>query len=217
MRASIQKLDKRNSGRKKGETAVKVLDILQTISLPLEELFVISTSPYGSSYSQIMRRLNKYRLNRDKFFYGLYGDLQNATLSRGYFQDLIYRLKKEGLIAYDKNSENKKIIRLTALGKIAIRKNKLQKLDFLPLRKYKQEKDQTIKIIIFDIPERERRKRDWLRGTLLSLGFTMLQKSVWVGRSKIPEAFLRDLKTLEMLKYVEIFSIGKTGTLKKIE
>ena len=71
-------------------------------------------------------------------------------------------------------------------------------------------------IVSFDVPEKEKRKRGWLRSTLKNLGFRMLQKSVWIGKVKIPEAYLEDLKRLRLLSYIEIFAISKRGTIRHI-
>ncbi|MDO8576418.1 MAG: hypothetical protein Q7R90_03825 [bacterium] len=40
--------------------------------------------------------------------------------------------------------------------------------------------DKQWRVVIFDVPERFRRARDLLRGTLISIGFFKLQDSVWV-------------------------------------
>lgn len=96
------------------------------------------------------------------------------------------------------------------------RLEKLKNRFNLPHRNYKKEGDNGFNIIIFDIPEKERFKRDWIRQNLTPLGFNMLQKSVWIGRSKLPREFLKDLSNLNLVKYVHIFKIAKTGTIKNI-
>ena len=58
---------------------------------------------------------------------------------------------------------------LTDIGKI----NTLQELV------KKRKPDGKIRAVIFDIPEKLKRKRDVLRQHLIELGFTMEQKSVW--------------------------------------
>lgn len=76
--------------------------------------------------------------------------------------------------------------------------------------------DKKLKIFAYDIPEREKQKRAWLREVLRLLGFRMLQKSLWIGKSKIPEGFLQDLRKKEIMDHVHIFEISKTGTLKEL-
>src|SRR3989338_825438 len=72
-------------------------------------------------------------------------------------------------------------------------------------------------IISFDIPEKFRRKRDWLREVIQNLGFKMVHKSVWVGNIKLPEQLIFDLERVNILEFIEIFEVTKTGTLKKVD
>jgi DNA-binding transcriptional regulator PaaX len=70
-----------------------------------------------------------------------------------------------------------------------------------------------LKVIDFDIPELERRKRDWLRVSLMNLGFEMLQKSVWVGNTDLPEEFILSLNNLEILSHLHMFIVKEMGTI----
>ena len=71
-------------------------------------------------------------------------------------------------------------------------------------------------IVAFDIPERVRRYRDWFRSVLENLGLTMIQKSVWMGKIKIPKALIDDLAELKLIDFVEIFEVGNEGSLTHI-
>ena len=133
------------------------------------------------------------------------------------FSVLLYRLKKEGLVE-EKISSRGKILKLTGIGKNFLAKLlHVKRGEALPPKRYKKQESKELKIITFDIPERDRKKRRWLRGALFNLGFAMLQKSVWTGNAEIPEPFLNDLRVLRLLPHVEIFSVSKKGTLEKIE
>ncbi|MBI5153222.1 MAG: CRISPR-associated endonuclease Cas2 [Parcubacteria group bacterium] len=81
---------------------------------------------------------------------------------------------------------------------------------------YEKKEDTQLNIVLFDIPEPERKKREWLRQELNYLGFTMLQRSVWAGKIKIPKEMLEDLEHYKLLPYIEIIAVTKTGTLKKL-
>jgi len=63
-------------------------------------------------------------------------------------------------------------------------------------------------IVIFDIPEKQRRYRDWLRIELVSLGFELIQKSVWFGPS-LPKEFIEYLEETKILKYLKFFRATK--------
>jgi|SRR3989344_1728647 len=83
----------------------------------------------------------------------------------------------------------------------------------LPQKKYAKEKSNDLTLIVFDIPEKYRHKRVWLRKYLIDLGFQMLQKSVWIGKYEVPEDFIYDLKELGILDNMHILKVHKTGSL----
>ncbi|MFY9462740.1 MAG: CRISPR-associated endonuclease Cas2 [Candidatus Sungiibacteriota bacterium] len=70
-----------------------------------------------------------------------------------------------------------------------------------------------ITIVAYDIPERERRKRDWVRLCLIEMGCEMIQKSVWVAKGMIDEDFMHALRDRDLLGHVHIFSVTKQGTI----
>ncbi|OHA03375.1 MAG: hypothetical protein A3C92_00330 [Candidatus Sungbacteria bacterium RIFCSPHIGHO2_02_FULL_53_17] len=74
-------------------------------------------------------------------------------------------------------------------------------------------KDGKLRIVIFDIPERDRRKRDWLRVQLLANDFEPLQKSVWTGTRPLSVTLMKEIDALNLGAYIHIMSIGEKGTL----
>jgi len=60
-------------------------------------------------------------------------------------------------------------------------------------------------IVMFDVPETQRHKRDWLRFELLGLGFVMLQKSAWLGPAPLPREFVKSVNELKLLPYLKFF------------
>jgi len=71
-----------------------------------------------------------------------------------------------------------------------------------------------VTIVAYDIPERERKKRDWIRWCLIEMGCEMIQKSVWVAKGAIDEDFIHALRDRDLLEYVHIFSVTKQGTIR---
>lgn len=131
------------------------------------------------------------------------------------FYALLSKLRKEGLV--QKQRSNKK-----SFWKIT--KKGLEKLSnisdgksFLRDKNYNKKKSDNLNLVIFDIPEKLKYKRAWLRKQLKFLGFEMLQKSVWVGKFGIPKELIFDLKDLKMLPYLHIFKIYKKGSLMNME
>jgi DNA-binding transcriptional regulator PaaX len=124
---------------------------------------------------------------------------------------LIYKLKNDGLIV---KNRDKKIWGITNEGKNKIKKLTQEVLGIQLKSGYKVEQSDELKIVIFDIPESMKEKRRWLRDVLRNLKFTMLQKSVWIGKTILPENFIKDSREQNILKYIEIIVVTKYGTLK---
>ena len=55
------------------------------------------------------------------------------------------------------------------------------------------------------------------RSALTYLEFKMIQRSVWIGKSKIPDQFLKDLRAVGLIETVEIFEVGKSGSLRYLK
>jgi len=125
---------------------------------------------------------------------------------------ILFKLKKDGLVRVN-NKNGVKFVSITSIGKKLLEKLRLKKKDELPVADYEKQVDDDLKIVIFDIPEKEKRKRWWLRNALRNLNFKILQKSVWIGKSSLPEKFIKDLSNLRLLNYIKIFSVNKKGNL----
>jgi len=109
------------------------------------------------------------------------------------------RLKKTGLIKDDDH-----LWQLTVAGLRKITSYRSGKKRTLPPTTERQ------MIIAFDIPEDKRRNRHWLRVELVSLGFEMLQKSVWLGPAPLPKEFLDQLKNMGILTCLKFFEVKKS-------
>lgn len=96
-----------------------------------------------------------------------------------------YRVVERGLTTgeIEKTIENGKVfLRLTSIGREKISRE-------FPLFGNKKW-DKRWRVVIFDIKEIDKSKRDLLRDKLRSLGFGMLQESVWIT----PHDFAKDLR-----------------------
>lgn len=136
----------------------------------------------------------------------------NHNNKRDYYRTL-GRLKKCGLIK--KGSDT---FRLTKKGEKEAFFAHLdaQKLLYEPK---KQKWDGRWRMIVFDIPEKKRKYRDYLRQMLKTLGFKELQKSTWVTPYPIPD-FLKELLWEERMKnftrFITIKEIDYDKDLKRV-
>jgi len=188
----------------KGDLTIKILEALESAASVTGELLGVFLCDYQESYKRA----------RGITYGRMYDKKSPAELKKERdkkFYNLMHRLQKDGLITKKKSSWT-----ITKKGKQKLDGLKERKEVFIPRKKYLIEEGKELNIIIFDIPEEQRRKRDWLRETLIQLGFSKLQQSVWISKNKLPEELLKDLQTFRMLEYVEIFSITKTGTIRHI-
>lgn len=63
-------------------------------------------------------------------------------------------------------------------------------------------------VLAFDIPERDRKIRNWLRNQIKIFGYKMLQQSLWIGPGPLPPLFLKRLENLGIRKNVKTFKIS---------
>jgi DNA-binding PadR family transcriptional regulator len=85
------------------------------------------------------------------------------------------RLKRKGLVVFERASSGNTRMQLTEKGRRAAEHATLG--DPLPRAK---KWDGMWRILMFDIPEKHRRMRDRVRTILSGFGFVLLQDSVWV-------------------------------------
>ena len=62
-------------------------------------------------------------------------------------------------------------------------------------------------MVLFDIPEKKRKTRNWVRSQLKLWNFEMLQQSVWLGKGPLPKEFVSRLDLLGIGKCVKMFKI----------
>lgn len=142
--------------------------------------------------------------------YGYYHPTKKDSEPPLDFQDqsirvALSRLKKRGFV------ENKnRAWRITKIGRAY-----WEKISPLPRHsKVRSERSGPKNIIIiFDIPEVVKKKRDWLRQELVCLGFVMLQKSVWFGPAPLPQEFIDSLKTLHLMPHVKFFEAKEADVI----
>jgi len=191
----------------KGQILLKVLEIIKDRAIDQMDFFnAILASGYGTGMGKIEYEYQKRRqVSHSKKF-----QADNLKDRKKRLRIFISKMKHDGLINETGMDNIKLIISNKGKKKLMQLKNKL------PGRQYKAENQNNPVIISFDIPERLRRKRNWLREVIKNLGFKMVHQSVWMGKIKIPKALILDLEHLRILEFIEIFKVSKTGTLKKL-
>lgn len=163
------------------------ISILKIIA-GLGKITVSSFFPKQYSYSKIYRN----------------SEFENKNLSRAQVSSMLTRLQRDGLVERN-GSKKQSVWGITAMGKNFLKKQLT--------RSSNPKSDGVLRLVIFDIPEKDKSKRYWLRRELIGLNYKILQKSVWIGTVPLPEEFIQDLKVLGLEKHIHIFSVNKAGTL----
>jgi DNA-binding transcriptional regulator PaaX len=63
-------------------------------------------------------------------------------------------------------------------------------------------------IVIYDIPHNKKKERDWFRRHLKKFDYIMIQKSVWVGPSPLPNDFLDYVKSIDLKDNFKTFKLA---------
>ena len=140
----------------------------------------------------------------------LFGLDRNPKVAPRTLSTILSRLAREGLVER-KGRRQSSQWSVTKKGKMFLRAGN----ESVPVKLPKS--DGVCRLVIFDIPEYERKKRTAIRVELIGCNFRQLQKSVWVGYHPLPHDFIMLLDELGLKDRVHIFSVIKSGTLRGFE
>lgn len=148
----------------------------------------------------------------DKPFGKFLGGLDKRQRERE-LRRVLYYMKSRGLVRYAA-SDYGNGIRLTSKGKQRFKKSSYNDLSIPKSEKW----DKKWRLVFFDVPEKERHKRNCLSHKLRLLGYQQLQYSIWIhpfeSRAEI-EAVCDFLCVRKYVSYVEITDIDSQKELKK--
>ena len=136
-----------------------------------------------------------------------------AYRGRQQFYRTLNYLKRQGLVARNETKGDTRWI-LTKRGKERLQEYKELRSDLFltSTTVFAKTIGNGVTIAAFDIPEKERRKRDWVRMCLVEMGFKKLQKSVWMAKGAVDEDFIHALRDRNLFNNVHIFAVIKQGT-----
>lgn len=126
------------------------------------------------------------------------------NLDRYELYHIAQRLKKKGWVETIKH-EGKVLVKLTSTGRNQLAIEKALKED---------KWDGKFRVVIFDIPEKNRKVRNILRWRLKSWGFKYLQKSLWVSKKDIAEPMREFIKELGIEKWVMVLVCTDIGSVR---
>lgn len=162
----------------------------------------------GALTEDILEALADLALHPHRLFYGR---LQQEY-TRKSLGITIKRLEQKGFI--EKGiMEDEVCIRLTELGarKLEEKRNLRKEKALLNLKVRDEKWDGKWRIVIFDIPETNKRIRQALRETLRALEFWPLQKSVWISKKDYTKELRRWVRELGLSKHILTFETKDLG------
>ena len=124
---------------------------------------------------------------------------------------ILNRLKRQGLVVRE-GSSRRAVWRITLAGRRYFQeqeKKDKERMVSLP------RSDGLTRIVSFDVPERERKKRQWLRTQLGLCGYKPLQKSVFLGDCPLPADFIKQVDLFGLGDYVHVVRVEQKGTLEE--
>lgn len=108
------------------------------------------------------------------------------------------RLKERGLV-FNRGPKKKAVWQLTKRGRKHFRVMSTE-LELPP-------EDGKTRLVVFDIPEKERMKRAWLRSRLFACEYRLLQRSVWMGTRPLPEDLYGELTKRKLSGYIHVVGL----------
>ena len=186
----------------RGEIIYKILDFLEDrATSTIDFVGAFLDAGYGASFGKLEYEKNKredaridYKLARDR---------------KRNLQKYLSRLKSNGLIVEDSKTNK---IHISSSGK---EKLKLLKSEAVVKKEsFEKAPGERVVIVSYDIPIPFNRERTKLREIIKILGFSLVHKSVWVGKVKLPKNFILALEKMNILDFVEIMEVTQSGSLK---
>lgn len=140
-------------------------------------------------------------LPRDRVWFDYYPEkkkIKETTIEQN-----IRRLRKHGFV--EKRGEK---YLLTLAGR--------KLLDYIMGRRKILEKkwDKKYRVVVFDVPEKMRKKRNWLRNELYLLRYRQLQESVFISKFPLPADLVREIKKRKMGNFVNYLLVDRVYDIK---
>lgn len=164
----------------------------------------------GAITEDILEALVDQILHPHKVFWGHFP----KEYSRNSLQIAARRLEKKGFI--EKGIiEDELCLRLTQIGSDYLKQFKQRKKEksIMEINPVKIKWDGKWRVVVFDIPEKNRRVRQALRMGLRMLEFKPLQKSVWVSKVDCMKELRKYIRELSLSTYVLVFETKDLGIM----
>jgi len=171
-------------------TRLKIGPVMQKVLLLVEGGLILGLTKRPDKYFKVIKKISK----------------EWQKINERSLRTAIQKLYQSKLIDFKEKSDGTVSMTLTDNGKKKI----IQfNLDLIEIKKPKQW-DRLWRLVIFDIPEEERRGRNALAAKLKELGFYPLQKSVFIHPYECKNEVDFIVELFNLRPYVRLFTIKET-------
>lgn len=136
----------------------------------------------------------------------IYAKGYDRPLKKSRLTQALKRLREKGLVKQDLIDEEKVIFKLTQLGRDILGGEAFSKFDW----------DGRWRIVIFDIPEENKRVRDQFRRKLKHWGFKNWQQSVWVSKNNVTDKLRSLIEELGIGQWVAVLESDNIASDHKL-
>ncbi len=137
------------------------------------------------------------RISKMKDFWDYYDEFKKIKENSA--RTILWRLQKKGLVK-KKGAYYQLTLQGLNIIKVFQKKNKLESEEVW---------DGKWRMIMFDIPEKRRLDRNWLRSHLLFLDYKPLQKSVLIGQQPLEENFYEEIMERKIHQYIRLITVSE--------
>lgn len=199
---------------RKADVVYKLLDTLADASMTVSAMIGATLQAgYGASAERIQYIADK---NLDESIGNLHAMRMSRRRQYQRYSMMVRYLKNNGMMRERRVGETIKVY-LTKEGRKHLATLRKERRENMPGYGYDKSPGKKVVIVSYDIPEKARKHRDWLRAVLKRIGLEAMQRSVWVGKVAVPRRLVEDLALRRMTQYVEIVEVGSTGTFKRLD
>lgn len=155
-----------------------------------------------SIVNDILEELWNTEINHKGMRVNIFGIPRFDKHSKRSIRTTVDRLKTKGLI--------EKEITGISISKQGIKYIKRKQDSLKSFTKNKNIREDKNLLVMFDIPTERKAEREWLRWHLKKFGYILVQQSIWVGPSPLPNDFLNYLKEIKLEKCIKTFKLSKS-------
>ncbi len=141
-----------------------------------------------------------------RMLFGFETGFENKKISKNTIRKNLGRLIAQGIVKKKGNMFSLSKGGIKLFNSIGLRKKILAK-----------KWDKKYRLVIFDIPEKKRSDREWLREELYLLEYVQLQKSVFISKHALPEDIIIEIQKRKMNKFVNYLLVDKIFDYSKID